>query len=274
MDQAQSKQAALRGYQFYNRLFWLGVLGIFLFPVAAMVVAMVAFQITKNSNISAPIALSGPFWSVAGLAIALLVRGARKRAWRSVDLAHVAEALHLEFAMKASNSVMELLKSISFMQNPTSAKGRNVLASTDKNVPHFALDYFYAYDYGAVSFEADESLVVFPDLVPHLPDLFVFPMGLGDRLLSQFFGAFQQIKVPASPEFPRHFHLGSIDPAAAERMITVPLLQVFHQNPNLSLVIENGTLIVFYQLQQVSPKAYAQFLSAAHRLAQAVCSVR
>jgi hypothetical protein len=273
MGQAQAKQAALQGYRFYNRLFWLGVFGIVLMPVAALVVAMVVFQITKNSNLSAPIGLSGPFWSVASLALALLVRGARKRSRRSVDLAKLAETLPLEFSMKASNSMMELLKSISFMQNPTSAKGRNVLASVDKSLPHFALDYFYAYDYGAVAFEADETLVVFPDLVTRLPDLFIFPMGIGDRLLSQFFGAHQRVNVPSAPDFLKRFQVGSADPAAAEQVMAVPLLQVFQQNPKLSLVIENGTLIVFYQLQQVTPKAYAQFLSTASQLAQTVRAV-
>jgi hypothetical protein len=273
MEQAQSKQAAIQGYRFYNRLFWLGVLGIFLLPVAALVVAMVVFQITKNSNLSAPIGLSAPFWSVASLAVALLVRGSRKRARRSVDLAKLTETLPLEFAMQASSSMMELLKSISFMQNPTSAKGRNVLVTVDKSLPHFALDYFYSYDYGAVAFEADETLAVFPDLVPHLPDLFIFPMGIGDRLLSQFFGAFQSVNVPAAPEFPKRFRVGSAESDTAERMMTAPLLQVFQQNPKLSLVIEDGTLIVFYQLQQVTPKAYVQFLSAANQLAQTVRAV-
>lgn len=274
MDQAQSLQAALQGYRTYNRLFWIGVFGIFLFPVAALVVAMVVFQITKNSNLSAPIGLSAPFWSVASLAIALLVRGSRKRARRSVDLAKLAGELHLEFAMKATDSMMELLKSISFMQNPTSAKGRNVLTSVDNRLPHFALDYFYAYDYGAVSFEADESLIVFPGLVPQLSDLFIFPMGIGDRLLSQFFGAFQQVNVPAAPDFTKRFHVGSTDPSAAEALISIPLLQVFQQYPKLSLVIENGTLIVFEQLRQVPPKAFAQFLLAGNTLAQAVRACR
>lgn len=274
MVQAQSSQAALRNYRYWNRLFWLGILGIFVFPVVAFVVAMIVFQITKNSNISAPIGLSAPFWSVVSLAIALLVRGARKRARRSVDLAKLADELHLEFSMKATNSMMELLKSISFMRNPTSAKGRNVLASVDKTLPRFALDYFYAYDYGAVSFEADESMVIFPDLVPHLPDLFIFPKGIGDRILNQVFNTHQQVNIPAGPEFPKYFHVGSSDPNNAERIIGVPVLKLFHQNPKLSLVIENGTLIVFYQLQQVPPKAYAQFLSAADQLAQAFYVVR
>lgn len=272
MIQSPSKRAAVRKYRFYNRLFWLGVTGIFLFPLVAMIVAAVVFQITKNSNISAPIGLSSPLWLVAGVAIALLVRGSRKRARRSVELAKLAESLNLEFAMDANGSRMDLLKSISFMENPTSAKGRNVLVSADKSLPHFALDYFYAYDYGAASFEADESLVVFPNLVPQLPDLFIFPMGIGDRLLSQVFGAFQQVSVPTAPEFPKHFRVGSSDPVAAQNVINVPLLQVFHQNPKLSLVIEDGTLIVFYQLQHVPPKSYKQFLSAAHQLALAVSS--
>lgn len=272
MIQSPSKRAAVRKYRFYNRLFWLGVTGIFLFPVVAMIVAAVVFQITKNSNISAPIGLSSPLWLVAGVAIALLVRGSRKRARRSVELAKLAESLNLEFAMDANGSMMDLLKSISFMENPTSAKGRNVLVSADKSLPHFALDYFYAYDYGAASFEADESLVVFPNLVPQLPDLFIFPMGIGDRLLSQVFGAFRQVSVPTAPEFPKHFRVGSSDPVAAQNVINVPLLQVFHQNPKLSLVIEDGTLIVFYQLQHVPPNSYKQFLSAAHQLALAVSS--
>lgn len=270
MNQDSSEGEALQRYRFYNRLFWLGLLGIVLFPLAAVLVAMVAWLITKNSNVSAPIGLTAPLWSVAGVTLALLVRGTRKQARRSVDLANVAGALKLGFSMKASSSMMELLKSVSFMQNPTSAKGRNVLVSTDQSMPHFALDYFYEYNYGAVSFEADETMVVFPELVPQLPDLFIFPMGLGDRLLSQVFGAFQQVKVPSAPEFPKHFHVGSADPAAAERVITVPLLQVFHQNPKLSLVIEDGTLIVFYQLQHVPPKAFPQFLASAFQLAQAV----
>jgi len=271
--QSESMQAAITKYRRLNRLFWLGLLGIVLLPVAALIVAMVVYQITKNSNLSSPIGLSAPLWSVAGLAIALLVRGARKQARRSVDLAQLAAERHYEFALNASSSLLERLSSISFMQNPTSAKGRNVLSSVDENTPHFALDYFYAYDYGAVSFEADESLVVFPALVPHLPDLCVFPMGLGDRLLSQFFGAFQQVKVPAAPEFTKRFHLGSADPAAAQRMITVPLRQVFHRNPELSLVVEEGTLIVFSQLQKIPVKSYRNFVSTANQLAQALRAV-
>jgi hypothetical protein len=239
-----------------------------------MVVAMVAFQTTKNSNISAPIGLSAPFWSVASLALALLVRGSRKSARRSVELAKLSEVLHLEFSMNATEPIIKLLKSISFMQNPTTAKGRNVLSAVDKSMPHFALDYFYAYDYGAVSFEADESMVVFPELLPHLPDLFVFPKGVGDRILSQIVNSHQQVNVPAGPEFSKHFHVGSADPTTAERMIGVPVLQVFHQNPKLSLVIENGTLVIFYQLQQVPTKAYTQFLSVAQQLAHAFHAVR
>ncbi len=271
---SESLQAALRKYRSLNRLFWLGLLGIVLFPVAAVIVAAVVYQITKNSNLSSPIGLSAPLWSVAGVAIALLVRGARKQARRGVDLARIAEEEQYEFALQAAQPVLELLSSISFMQNPTSAKGRNVLSSVDGTVRHFALDYFYAYDYGAVSFEADESLVVFPDLVPDLPDLCVFPMGVADRLLSQVFGAFQQVKLAAAPEFTKRFHVGSADPAAAQRMITVPLRQTLDRNPELSLVIEDGTLIVFSQLQLIPAPSYVEFLTAAKELALAVRAVR
>jgi len=271
---SEAMQAALKKYRSRNRLFWMGLLGIVLFPVAAVIVAAVVYQITKNSNLSSPIGLSAPLWSVVGVAIALLVRGARKQARRSVDLARVAEQEHYEFALQAPKPVLELLGSISFMQNPMSVKGRNVLSSTEEDARHFALDYFYAYDYGAIAFEADESLVVFPDLVPDLPDLFVFPMGVADRLLSQFFGAFQQVKLAAAPEFTKRFHVGSADPVTAQRMITVPLRQVLHRNPDLSLVIENGTLIVFSQLELIPAASYADFLSAANQLAQAVRSVR
>ena len=113
---------------------------------AVVIVAAVVYQITKNSNLSSPIGLSAPLWSVAGVAIALLVRGARKQARRGVDLARIAEEEQYEFALQAAQPVLELLRSISFMQNPTSAKGRNVLSSVDGTVRHFALDYFYAYE--------------------------------------------------------------------------------------------------------------------------------
>jgi len=265
-----SLQAALRRYRSRNRLFWLGLWGIVLFPVAAVIVAAVVYQVTKNSNLSSPIGLSAPLWSVAGVAMALLVRGSRKQARRSVDLARVAAEEQYEFALQADKPVLELLSSISFMRTPTSARGRNVLSASDGPERHFALDYFYAYDYGAIAFEADESLVVFPELVPDLPDLCVFPMGLADRLLSQFFGAFQQVKLTTAPEFTKRFHVGSSDPVAAQRMITVPLRQVLHRNPELSLVIEDGTLLVFSQLKLIPAASYAEFLSAAKQIAQAV----
>lgn len=273
MVRSQAGVEAYTQFRFYNRLFWIGLLGIVAFPLMSIVVAAVVYQITKNSNLSAPIGLSSPLWMVAGVALALLVRGARKRSQRSVDIARLAESLGVEFVLNAPTNTLDLLKSISFMQNPTSAKGRNVLISSDTTTPHFALDYFYAYDYGSVSFEADESMVVFPNVASHLPDLFIFPMGFGDRLLSQVFGAFQQVQVPHAPMFPKHFRIGSADPVAAQRMISNSLLQVFHQNPKLSLVVEDGTLIVFYQLQHVTLKSYPQFLSAAHQLAQALRAV-
>lgn len=270
MSHNPQTQAAARIYRKYNRLFWLGIIGIFLFPVLAMVVAAVVFSITKNSNYSAPIGLSSPLWLIAGVVLALFVRGARQNARRGLELAKLAESLQMDFALKASPAMLDLLKTISFMENPTTAKGRNVLISGDKNVPHFALDYFYSYDYGAMSFEADESMVIFPNLCPSIPDMFIFPMGFGDRLLTQVFGAFQQVPVPTAPEFPRHFRIGSAEPSAAQRVITPALLQVFHQNPKLSFVIDNGTLVVFFQLLNVPAKSYKQILGAAHQMASAV----
>lgn len=273
MSQNPQTQAAARIYSKYNRLFWLGIIGIFMFPILALVVAAVVFSVTKNSNYSAPIGLSSPLWLIAGVALALFVRGARKNARRGLELAKLAESLQMDFALKASPAMLDLLKGISFMENPTTAKGRNVLISGDKNVPHFALDYFYSYDYGAMAFEADESMVIFPNLCPSLPDMFIFPMGFGDRLLTQVFGAFQQVPVPAAPEFPRHFRIGSVDTQAAQHVITPALLQVFHQNPKLSFVIDNGTLVVFYQLVNVPAKSYKQFLGAAHQMASAVRAI-
>lgn len=273
MAQNPQFQEALQVYRKYNRLFWLGIIGIFLFPVLSLVVAAVVYSVTKDSNISSPIGLSSPLWMVAGVALALFVRSARKNARRGLELAKLAESLQLGFALKANSEMLDQLKSISFMANPTSAKGRNVLISPDKNLPHFALDYFYAYDYGAMSFEADESMVVFPNLCRSVPDMFIFPMGIGDRLLTKVFGAFQQVAVHAAPEFSKHFHVGSSDPIAAQRVITSALLQAFHQNPKLSIVIEGGTLVVFFQLLRVPPKSYTQFLGAPHQMATALRSV-
>lgn len=53
MVRSQAGIEAYTQFRFYNRLFWLGLLGIVAFPLMSIVVAAVVYQITKNSNLSA-----------------------------------------------------------------------------------------------------------------------------------------------------------------------------------------------------------------------------
>ncbi len=185
-------------------MFWLGIAGIFLGPVVALIVAIVLFK-TIGSEASSPVGLSAPLWSVGALAIALLVRSSRKSARRSVELSQMAAATGLEFHDRPDGKIVEFFRKISFMADPLNSKATNVLLGKPGGRRMVAADYRYSYFYGAVSVVGEETIVSFPESMPEDFELAIVPNSLADRLMDSLTGSRTAIRTPRFPQFEQQF---------------------------------------------------------------------
>lgn len=245
----------------------MGIAGILLGPLAALVLSVVVYEIA-GSQVSAPIGLSAPLWSVAAIALALLVRSSRQSAKRSWELSQLAAKFDLEFFSKAPEDFCQFLKTFSFMENPFEATGRNLMRGNPGGRAIVALDYKYGYFYGAVSVIGEQTIAAFPNALSGHADLAIVPIGLADQFLNRVAGTPPAIRTPEAPQFERQFRVATHDAAAAVRVLNTELVNMFLHDRQLTVVVENGHLLVFRQLTYIPVKEYQDFLAKAFRLAE------
>lgn len=270
-DVSGGAASAKRRYQRLNLVFWLGIAGIFLGPVVAVIVAMILFK-AIGSEVSSPVALSAPLWSVGALAVVLLVRSSRKSARRSVELSKLAAATGLEFLDRPDVKIVEFFRKISFMADPLDSKATNVLLGQPGGRRMVAADYRYSYFYGAFSVVGEETIVSFPESAPDDLELAIVPNSLADRLLDNLTGSRTAIKTPHFPQFEQRFYVFGGDQQYLASLLRPELVNLFLQDPKLTLVVEQGHVLVFRQMTYIPTSEYQDFIRKALALTRVVAS--
>ncbi len=260
--------AQARGrYGRFNALFWFFVLCIPLGVILPCVASLVAFKIWGDT-VSAPVGLSALLWPLVGIAGALLLRGGRKRARRSLELAGLADSLGLRFSLRADVEKYDLLKSISFMANPHAQKGLNLMEGSAGGRPMFAMDYEYAYLWGSVTEIGAQTLVVFPSGFERLPHFGIIPISTMGKIENFLLGRRGTIPFAHHPQFQSQFAVVGDDAPAITACIGPALIELLLGDRLLTLVVEGGRLLVFRRLTYVQPCDYQTFLAQAHRAAE------
>lgn len=261
-------QIARTRFRRWNRIFWMGILGIFFGPILALVIAVIVYQLA-GSNYSAPIGLSSPLWSVAALALALLVRSRRKSAKRTWDLAQVAQQLGMNFEVDPNRSSYEFLKSVSLMQDPLDCKGSNLVQGSANSISFLALDYRYSYFYGTVSLIGEQTLAVFPGQVNNELRFAIVPVGWADQMADRLTGASAN-SYHHNPEFVRRFYVVSDNDSVLPDIFSDQFVELFLREPKLTLVVEQGRVMVFLQGTYIPARQYQEFLRLAFQIVEII----
>lgn len=251
-----------RHYRRLNRLFWLGVWGIILFPVLMLIAAAIAFRVA-GSEVSAPIALSSPFGAVAAIALALLVRSSRRIARRSLDLGKWAESQGYRYSWKPAEEDWQLISELSVWDNPTSMEARNLIRFEQSDVAIQIADFRSEHFYGAVTWWSEQTLIVFPNAVDEDLDLIIVPKGTADKLLGKLVKTGVDQRFHSLP-LAKNFQIacsGSFDTAELQKCL-LALQPVFQQSPGMCLVVENGHVVLFQELRLLSVADIRPMLAA------------
>jgi hypothetical protein len=259
--------AAQRRARWWNTWFWLFVLLIPLGVVCPCLISAVAYRVAGDEW-SAPIALSALLWPIVGVAGALLVRGVRKRSRRTLALARLADSFGLRFTYQPPAESYAFLRTVSGMAEPHTQSAENFCEGTSGQFALMALDYHYAYLWGSVTEYADQTLIVFPAGFEALPALAVFPISVMGRLENLLLGKGGAIPFPHEPQFNAQFAVAGEDAARVAACLSRPLIELLLADRLLSLIVEQGRLLVFRRLTIVPAEQYQAFLAQAYRVAE------
>ena len=256
-----------RRYGRINALFWFFVACIPLGVVLPCVASILALKIWGD-KVSAPIGLSALLWPIVGIAGALLLRGGRKRARRSLELAWLADSLGLRFLLRSDVAKLDMLKSISFMANPHAQKGVNLMEGSAGGWSMFALDYEYAYLWGSVTEIGAQTLVVFASGFERLPPFGVIPISTMGKIENFLLGRRGTIPFAHEPQFQHQFSVVGDNAPAVTACIGPELVELLLGDRLLTLIVDDGRLLVFRRLTYVQPRDYQTFLAQAYRAAE------
>ena len=258
---------AQRTYSRWNVWFWLFVACIPLGFILPLVVAVFAFKIWGDT-ISAPIGLSALLWPIAGVGGALLVRGARKRARRSLGIARLADARDWQFTTNPAPQKYEFFKTVSFMKDPHTCTGKNLVESHAGRFPWMALDYEYWYLYGTINEVGSHTIVAFLSGFEQLPEFAIIPIGVVGRIENLFLGKGGAIESPLDNQFNRLFGVYGDDAKAVQRCLSRKLIDMFLADRLLTAVVEGDRLFVFRRLTYVAADEYSEFLARTRAIAE------
>jgi hypothetical protein len=257
---------AQRRYRRISGWFWFFVACIPLGVVLPCIASIVAYQIWGDT-VSAPVGLSALLWPIVGVAGALLLRGGKARARRSLELARLASSCGLEFTVQPAPEKYGFLRDVSFMANPHYQQARNLLEGTPGGRRMLALDYEYTYSWGSVSEVGAQTLVVFPSGFERLPHFGVVPTGVMGRLENFLLGDRGRITLPHASNFAQYFAVVGDDPAAIAACFSPQLVNLFMNDRLLTLLVEDGRLLLFRRLTYVPARDYQAFLAEAVQVA-------
>lgn len=269
----QSVADIQRHYRRLNRLFWLGVFGIILFPVLMLIVAAIAFRIA-GSEVSAPIGLSSPLGAVAAIALALLVRSSRRIARRSLDLGKWSESQGYRYSWKPAEEDWQLIGELSVWDNPTSMEARNLIAFEQSDVEIQIADFRSEHFYGAVTSWSEQTLIVFPNAVVEDLDLIVIPKGSADKLLGKLINTGVDQRFRQLP-LAKNFQIacsGSFDTTELQKCL-LALQPMFQQYPRMCLIVENGHIVLFQELRLLSVAELRPMLAASWTVRQSLAGL-
>lgn len=235
--------------------------------VLPCVLSIVAYQIWGD-EVSAPIGLSALLWPLVGLAGVLLLRGGRARAKRMLALARLADSLGLKFTCYPRPEQFAFMKSVSFVENSHLQTAQNMMEGTKGRWPLTALDFEYTFFWGSVTEVGSQTIVAFHSGFETLPPLAIIPVSTMGRIENMLLGKGDAIRFPHHPEFNARFAVLGADESSVRAWITPPLVDLLLADRLLTLVVEDGRLLVFRRLTYVQAADYQNFLAQAYRAAE------
>lgn len=258
---------AQRRYRRMNRWWLFSWVLMPLGVVLPCILSIVTYQIWGD-EVSAPIGLSALLWPLVGLAGVLLLRGGRARAKRMLALTQLADSFGLRFTCYPRPEQFEFMKSVSFVESSHLQTAQNMMEGTKGRWPLTALDFEYTFFWGSVTEVGSQTIVAFHSGFETLPPLAIIPISTMGRIENMLLGKGDAIPFPHYPAFNARFAVLGADEPSIRSRVTPPLVELLLADPLLTLVVDDGRLLVFRRLTYVNAADYQNFLAQAYRAAE------
>jgi hypothetical protein len=161
---------------------------------------------------------------------------------------------------------MNEVKEFQVFHDPTSEYARNGLEGEYKKTPVLIMDYSCAWGRGRFAYVIAQTIFVFPDALPEVPDLLLHPKGLLDKLTEAVGLGGRPIPVPDEKRLNKEYGLFSKAEKRAARLFTAEVADVCLDEKKLVLEVSRGSLLVFWSETYVKPGDLQDHLATAIRL--------
>jgi hypothetical protein len=219
--------------------------------------------------------LSAILLPLVGLAGVLLMRFDRNRSLRSLAIARLADEHGMRYWHQPPAEEFADLRDLHFINLEhviPGGSGENLVVGTFKKRPLMVIDYSYNHHYGNKIANTQQTIVLFRDELVSLPDFVVVRQGFGARL-EQLIGETpfgKRLKVPDENEFNERFTLAGQDRSAVVACLTSEVIDLLLEQAGLTILVQDGKLMVARQNVLVPASEYEQLLLTATKLMRAL----
>lgn len=161
----------------------------------------------------------------------------------------------------------EALGAFALLEHGRGRYGRNVLKGQLAGRPATICDYRYVVPSGKSSHEVRQTVVIFTDAQPGLPDFELRPENVMHKLAAVF--GYQDIDFDSNEEFSKRYLLRGQDEEAIRRAFNSGLLLLLSSEPGWSIQAAAGRLLVFRSAQVSEASQVPSFAADALRIAGA-----
>jgi hypothetical protein len=198
----------------------------------------------------------------AALVGGILYATIRARKARTEAMRLVASTMGFAFEEKTAP---EALGAFPLLEHGRGREGRNVLTGTLASRPVTICDYRYVVQSGKSSHEVRQTVVVFTDAQPGLPDFELRPENVFHKLGAVF--GYQDIDFDSSEEFSKQYLLRGTDEEAIRRVFNSGVLMLLSAQPGWSVQASAGRLMVFHAAKVAEAATIPSFAADALRIA-------
>jgi hypothetical protein len=255
--------ARIRKKRNLTRIFFFGSIG---FMALSCLGGCGLAMLISNDTAKAVFGITGLLGPFVGLGGMILMWSDRSRYDRSLDLAREAEELDLDYREQPTKKQLAEVDGLQVFHDHTDDFARNCLDGEYKKTPLLVMDYNCSWGRGKSAYVIMQTVIVFPDALPDVPDLLLYPRGLLDKLADAVGLGGRPIPIPGEKEMNKEYGLYSEREKKAAELFTPEVADACLDERKIVLEVNRGTMLVYWYETYIKPAELEDRLATAMRL--------
>lgn len=268
MAKFEDQTAAEVAGMYRRRLFSLIILFAALasIPLGCIIPCGIGLAFKQNEIVYNIFMVSGlviPLIAVATVMLMFLDRGRYTRAW---NIAQFAERNNYAYVYHPKLEQYQFLESLQLFQTMDGSSADNLVYGKYKKIAFTFVDFSCYEGYGRYAKTYTQTILVLHDAADAVPIFVLYPRRWFDRLAGVFGDA--TIKLPKKTKFNDMFVLSGLrEDDIVSRFLTGKMIDFCVEEPNLTIEVNSGDLILFRDSTMIAASEYEDFLRDAIKMA-------